>query len=137
MNYITKKILGLILVNQEAWEKKTGELRYKWVMEQLSVGREAFFFKEIYWPRYKKLAMCYENNIMKDCEWGDVEVDFGTIIVRSPVEYEHLDWFEERLRPFWELVWDSEDWTYEEPSQEEMLGLGIRCETIAIQERMF
>jgi hypothetical protein len=138
MNKITTEILTFLLRKEEYWDKKTGRIRMDKTMKDLHNSREALWFDRIYYPRAKKFFQAYKNNIHPEWEWEEVVWDDHLEEQRfwQPVDMDNLDLLSDRLSEFFELIWNSEDWAFEEPTELEMLVLNINPGNIAVQKAL-
>ena len=136
MNKLAKEIISEVLTLEDAWDKKTRELRHSWVLEAYHHIREVRFYDEIFFPRMlRAMRLIKAMGIVPEWAWDEVDIgydeelhgwwvidpDWGDFI-QNRFQYPN-NW---KRAGYFEAWWDSEDWAWEKPTKEEILALGIR-----------
>lgn len=152
MNKFAKETITSILQTEAAWDKDTRELRYKYVIHTYWNAREAFLFDEIFFPRMARaMRLMYKMKIFPESAWErNVSVGMNDEI---PAEYwltdpgisdDVMQRFSGPLyskqdgtfrHTYFGAICDSDDYYLEEPTEEEILALGIRPSLVPAEER--
>lgn len=147
MNTINKNILVELLKDVEFWEAIKEEkmivgykLKLNHVYRQLRLAREALFYDDVYFPRTQRIMRLikFMNIVPENVGWQEMEVGMNVnYTIWYPCEIEWQEFISDRFHSYFENFWYG-DWSYEEPTEEELLSLGIRPEsTVAIQTKLF
>lgn len=136
MNQITSEIIEEILLDERAWDKKTRELKYDWVIDAYRGEREYRFEEEVLMPRLKRahrLLATWCNETLNAEGWLEDGNLSDAISEQFSAEwgvgYGISPGLRERVYYRWcyfEALWQSRLWEYEEPTKEEILALEIK-----------
>jgi len=136
VNQVAREIFEDVLTWPTAWDKKTGKLRFGFVIEQYNYGRECKFMDEVYWPRMMRaMHLIKLFNIVPEWAWGDAYVNDTEVQVPWVEDADWADMISERLAAECTLCsasnkiratyiggkWDNDYWRYEEFTAEEIL----------------
>ena len=138
MNQLTKEIITELLQDENAWDKKTRELRYDVVLENYREIRAARFDEEVMLPRLKRaermLSVWFGLELNDEGWLEDWEVCDALSnqlcgnsmynVVGYPIKpgLRERDFWRES---YFSKIWESPEWEIETPSQAEILALGI------------
>jgi hypothetical protein len=133
VNEITRSILEPILQTEEAWDKKTRKLRYSHVMEVLGQVHEVRWLDEVYFPRmFRAMRLLHALSTCIPPEAFE-EMDFYGMTGPWLADPELEDIVQERLSghgyyrmTYFERSWWSDEWGLDQPTEQEILELGIR-----------
>jgi hypothetical protein len=136
MNQITSEIINEILLEEKAWDRKTRELNYKWVIEAYEGERSYRFQEEVMMPRLLRAHRLYAafcgatldkdgwledfdlSDALSDQFSNDMGMGYGISIGLRSRPYYRVCYFQNR--------WDITEWAWEEITKEEILTLDIR-----------
>ena len=147
MNDLNKSILNEILKAIECWQPiKDGKfvtgykLKLPYVYRELRIAKEALFYAEIYFPRTQRIMRLIKSMgiIPGHIGWKEMEIGMNVEIkIWFPCTSEWQDFLSDRFEPYFQNIWLNE-WCYEEPTEDEILALGVRPDSVmAIQEKLF
>lgn len=125
MNQATEQIIRELLKSEKAWDQKTRLLRFDWVLSQYFNVRERRWLDELYFPRMGRAYRMIETwGIFPGCEFYDFEYEPGKF-ARWMDWAEQAEMVQERLDGYFERLWWSANWAYEEITKEQILALGV------------
>lgn len=135
MNELSTEIITEILSDDKAWDKKTRKLNYKWVIDAYEGERSYRFEEEVMLPRLLRAHRLFaswcgaeltEEGWLEDgmySDWiseqlsDDMGIGYGIVPGLRERPYYRACYFEK--------IWESEKWAWEEISEGEILALGI------------
>jgi hypothetical protein len=138
MNDLTKDLLLAILPTKEAWDRK-GNLRRSYVLGEVNRARDFLFYRTVMFPLYHRAArllyVLWGNGKCKDEHFSTEELDEtigpALIVIECDRPTCHVQFdFSEMMQRFFEFYhWNRHpQWRFEEPTEEEILSLGVRYE---------
>lgn len=147
MNARDQGILTDLLKSEEYWEPIresrviTGyKLKLKKVYEDLHNFKQVLFYDQVYFPRAQRMMRLVKamGIVPEAVGWQEMEVGFDkSFMIWYPCQTDWQDFLSREFEPYFERLWYSE-WMYEEPSEEEMMVLGIMPESrIPFQVKLF
>ncbi len=127
MNKTTARVVTEILRNPEAWDKKAGAPRVKWINDQLHVARELLFYDEIYFPYMRRFMIrAMARGIFKPEEVQTITVGYNLEFeILYPIDADCQETLGYLFQRALGKVWDGEDWCFEEITATEILSLGV------------
>lgn len=144
MNQKSSEIISELLKLEAAWDKKTRELNYKWVLEAYEGEREYLFQEKVMMPRLLRAHRLYaswcnatldKDGWLEDGELSDrlsdqlsndMGMGYGIIPGLRERPYYRSCYFQN--------IWENTEWVQEQPSREEILALGIRPNLVPQKE---
>lgn len=138
MNRKSTEIITEILSSEAAWDKKTRKLKYDNVIEWYREERAARFDDEVLYPRLLRAhrmlsvwcnATLGEDGWLEDGELSDALSDqLSGDSFYNVVGYPIVPGLRSRQyyrESYFVHIWDGTEWAMEEPTEEEILALGI------------
>lgn len=141
MNRITKEIMTHLLQNDAYWHKETRELLYDRILHAYTGVRESRFLDEVYFPRMFRAMSLLRTNTGKTELFEEVTMEGITgwwLENDTDACWEMQERFgsEHYFREtYFQRIWNSPDWAYERPTEEEILSLGIRPTLVPLAVR--
>lgn len=145
MNKITREVYTRLLEEYplEVIFDKRGKLKAKRLHDDYLALREARFYDEVFFPKMERAyRLIKQFNIFPGAEWQQTELGYYSSIpaiipadteIQDAIAYhfapEYCDW----KVPYFEAIWNNDDWCYEEPEDKEILQL---LETIGKKEKL-
>lgn len=127
MNITTIRIVTEILRNPEAWDKKAGRPRVKWVNDHYHVAREIIFYDEIYFLYMRRfMTKAIARGIFKPEEVQMITVGYNLEFeIPYPIDNDCQDTLGDLFQRALGIIWDGEDWCFEEITEADILSLGV------------
>ena len=126
MNEQSERIIRDILTDERAWDKKTRKLRLFWVIEQYQKYREILWLDTIYFPRFDRAVRLIENwKLLPSDHFEDLRVD-DNLTVRWITCADCLDLVQWHVDNYFERIWYSPDWAWQEITEQDILDLGVK-----------
>jgi hypothetical protein len=128
MNKLTVEILTPLLQDEDAWDKKTRQLRIAWVRDEYTKAREALWMDAVYFPRVYRLFSLLRS-------WGVFPENAFTWEAFGFVQELQGWWLSdpclsdvvlERFEDYFQGWWWQEEWEYEGFTVADVLALGVR-----------
>ena len=139
MNQMTREILAELLLIEKAWDKKTRQLNYHWVIDNYRGTRAYKFDSEVLYPRllraHRMLAVWHDIPLTEDGWIDDYDLsdalsdqlcgDSMYNVVGYPIVpgLRHNQYFRDS---YFSKIWESEEWVMENPTEQEILAIGIQ-----------
>lgn len=139
MNAITTEIFTAILGTEEAWDKRTRKLRYGHVLKMYQDIHEQRFINEVMFPEWRKATKLLRALIPEDQRDVHFTPDetFGWLIQMCSEDC-YFERFSDYLGVLVDrrclFIFNEEKWAPEDPSEEEILALGIRPGIVPTKE---
>lgn len=126
MNEQAKSIIRDILTDEHAWDKKTRKLRPFWVIEQYQKYREISWLYTVYFPRFDRAVRLIESwQLLPTDHFEDLKVD-DKLTIRWINCSDCLEVIQYRIDHYFEHIWWSSAWAWQEITEQDILDLGIR-----------
>jgi hypothetical protein len=131
MKPLTEQIVKQILTSEKAWDKKTRELIYEYVITEYHKARERMWLDQVYFPRLERAVKLAEAwKIYPEDHYEDFQVEPGRTIRSLSCEECLLD-LQDRLETYFERLWWSDTWAFENPSYTDILALNVKPKMFA------
>ena len=148
MNAINKEILTEMLKAPEFWEPikenrlVTGHrLKLRRVFDELRTAKEIMFYDRVLFPRTQRMMRLVKamGIVPEHVGWQEREVGINQIfMIWYPSEIAWQEYLSDYFSSYFQDIWENDEWCCEEPSESELLALGIRPDSMtAIQEKLF
>jgi hypothetical protein len=126
LNEQTEKIIRDILTDERAWDKKTRKLRLFWVIEQYQIARELLWMNTVYFRRFDRAVRLIESwKLLPPDHFEDLRID-ENYSIRWITCSDCLDIVQRHVDDYFEHIWYSPDWQWQEITEQDILNLGIR-----------
>lgn len=125
MNEQTKSILRDILQDERAWDRKTRKLRLFWVIDQYQKYRDIIWLDTVYFPRFDRAVRLIESwHLLPANHFEDLRID-DNLTIRWISCADCLEIVQHRIDGYFEHIWWSSTWAWEEITEQDILALGV------------